>query len=103
MQRRLLLCGYALFCLVCLWLSVTLQEVQAETWEEAAIRLEREDRQEKVDAAKKAIIDGTLEPFTGPLYDQEGNKKVEDGVKMTDDEIWNMNWFVKGVTGTIPA
>ena len=62
-----------------------------------------EGTQEKVDAAKKAIIDGTLEPFTGPLYDQEGNKKVEDGVKMTDDEIWNMNWFVKGVTGTIPA
>ncbi|EKC51466.1 hypothetical protein LEA_17383, partial [human gut metagenome] len=27
----------------------------------------------------------------------------EDGVKMTDEEIWNMNWFVKGVTGTIPA
>ena len=62
-----------------------------------------EGTQEKVDAAKKAIIDGTLEPFTGPLYDQDGNKKVEDGVKMTDEEIWNMNWFVKGVTGTIPA
>ena len=62
-----------------------------------------EGTQEKVDAAQKAIIDGTLEPFTGPLYDQDGNKKVEDGVKMTDDEIWNMNWFVKGVTGTIPA
>ena len=51
----------------------------------------------------RRLIDGTLEPFTGPLYDQDGNKKVEDGVKMTDDEIWNMNWFVKGVTGTIPA
>ena len=62
-----------------------------------------EGTHEKVDAAKKAIIDGTLEPFTGPLYDQDGNKKVEDGVKMTDDEIWNMNWFVNGVTGTIPA
>ncbi len=56
MQRRLLLCGYALFCLICLWLSATLQEVQAETWEEAAIRLEREDRQEKVDAASRDLF-----------------------------------------------
>ena len=62
-----------------------------------------EGTQEKVDAAKAAIISGELEPFTGPLYDQDGNLKVEDGVKMTDDEIWNMSWFVKGVSGTIPA
>ena len=62
-----------------------------------------EGTQEKVDAAKAAIIDGSLEPFTGPLYDQNGELKVEDGVRMTDDEIWNMGWFVKGVVGTIPA
>lgn len=56
-----------------------------------------EGTQEKVDAAQAAIIDGTLEPFTGPLYDQDGNLKVEEGVKMTDDEIWNMDWYVQGV------
>lgn len=61
-----------------------------------------EGTQEKVDEAQKKIISGELEPFTGPLYDQDGNLKVEDGVKMTDDEIWNMSWFVKGVVGTIP-
>ncbi len=49
------------------------------------------------------IIDGSFDPFTGPLYDQNGELKVEDGVKMTDDEIWNMNWFVQGVVGSIPA
>ena len=62
-----------------------------------------EGTQEKVDAAKQAIIDGTLEPFTGPIKDQSGTVRVEDGVKMTDDEIWNMDWFVEGVVGTIPA
>ena len=62
-----------------------------------------EGTQEKVDAAEAAIADGSLEPFTGPLYAQDGTLKVEDGVKMTDDEIWNMSWFVKGVIGTIPA
>ena len=62
-----------------------------------------EGTQAKVDEAQAAIINGTLEPFTGPLYDQNGELKVADGVKMTDDEIWNMSWFVKGVVGTIPA
>ncbi len=54
---------------------------------------------EAVDAAKAKIIDGSLEPFTGPLYDQTGAERVAAGVRMTDDEIWNMPWFVKGVIG----
>ena len=58
---------------------------------------------EKVDAAKAAIIDGSLEPFSGPIKNQNGEVMVADGTKMTDDEIWNMNWFVEGVVGTIPA
>lgn len=62
-----------------------------------------EGTQEKVDAARDSIIDGSFDPFTGPLYDQNGELKVEEGVKMTDDEIWNMNWFVQGVVGSIPA
>ena len=62
-----------------------------------------EGTQEKVDVARDSIIDGSFDPFTGPLYDQNGELKVEDGVKMTDDEIWNMNWFVQGVVGSIPA
>ena len=62
-----------------------------------------EGTQEKVDAARDSIIDGSFDPSTGPLYDQNGELKVEDGVKMTDDEIWNMNWFVQGVVGSIPA
>lgn len=56
-----------------------------------------EGTQDKVDAAKASIIDGSFDPFTGPLYDTDGNLKVEDGVRMTDDEIWNMDWFVQGV------
>lgn len=57
---------------------------------------------EKVDAAKAAIISGELEPFTGPIKNQNGEVVVAEGTKMTDDEIWNMSWFVEGVIGTIP-
>lgn len=62
-----------------------------------------EGTQEKVDEARDAIVSGTFDPFTGPLYNQDGELMVEDGVRMTDDEIWNMSWFVQGVVGTIPA
>jgi len=49
------------------------------------------------------IISGEFAPFTGPLYDQTGTERISDGTRMTDDEIWNMSWFVKGVIGTIPS
>jgi basic membrane protein A len=53
-------------------------------------------------AAEEKIKSGSFDPFTGPLEDQNGAVKVPGGTKMTDDEIWNMGWFVKGVIGTIP-
>ena len=41
--------------------------------------------------------------FEGPILDQSGAEKGPAGTVMTDDEIWNMGWFVKGVNGTIPS
>ena len=58
---------------------------------------------DKVETAQKAILDGKLSVFAGPIKDQSGAVKVKDGEKMTDDEVWNMSWFVEGVIGTIPA
>lgn len=57
---------------------------------------------EAVKAAQDKIEAGTLNPFTGPLSDQNGEVKVPAGTTMTDDQVWSMNWFVKGVIGTIP-
>lgn len=52
---------------------------------------------------KKALMSTTdWDVFTGPIKDQNGDEKVADGVTMTDDEIFNMNWFIEGVEGTIP-
>jgi basic membrane protein A len=52
--------------------------------------------------AEAKIRDGSFDPFTGPLNDQSGAVRVPAGTRMTDDEIWNMGWFVKGVVGVIP-
>lgn len=55
-----------------------------------------------VEDAKASIMDGSVYVFTGPLVDQSGTERVIRGMQMTDEEVWNMNWFVKGVIGTIP-
>lgn len=61
-----------------------------------------EGTSEKVSEARSKIESGELKIFEGPLFDQEGNEKVPEGTVMTDDEVWNMAWFVKGVNGVIP-
>jgi basic membrane protein A and related proteins len=58
--------------------------------------------QDAVDKVQAKVIDGSLKIFAGPLSDQSGTVKIAEGTTMTDDEIWNMNWFVKGVIGNIP-
>jgi basic membrane protein A len=55
-----------------------------------------------VDIFKKAIINGTFDPFQGPIYDQSGNLKVSKGKKLSDEELLSMNWFVDNVEGKIP-
>ena len=55
-----------------------------------------------VAVARTAIENGLLKIFEGPIYDQNGTEKVPAGSVMTDDEVWNMTWFVKGVNGVIP-
>ena len=59
--------------------------------------------QELVDAAQAKIMSGEIKLFTGPIKDQNGEVKVAEGKTMTDDEIWNMDWFINGVIGTVPA
>jgi basic membrane protein A and related proteins len=56
-----------------------------------------------IEKAKEDIKSGKNKIFAGPLKDQKGNVKVESGKVMTDDEVWNINWFVEGVEGNIPT
>ena len=47
------------------------------------------------------IVAGRLHPFAGRLVDQAGRERQSSGV-MTDPAIASMNWFVQGVTGSLP-
>ena len=61
-----------------------------------------EEVKAKVEEAKEKILAGEWDVFYGPVKDQEGNVKVAEGAKMTDEEMLNFDWFVEGVQGTIP-
>lgn len=62
-----------------------------------------EETKQLVEEEKQRIINGEWDVFYGPLKDQNGEVKVADGQKMTDAEMLEMNWFVEGVEGSIPA
>jgi basic membrane protein A len=52
-------------------------------------------------AKKKAdLISGKFYEFKGPLYDQGGKLKVAPGKSLTVNELYAMNWLVKGVIGS---
>ncbi|WP_237151761.1 BMP family ABC transporter substrate-binding protein [Oryzibacter oryziterrae] len=57
----------------------------------------------KIEAAKQAMIAGKLDPFQGPLKKQDGSEAVKAGDKVSDEALWNMDYFVEGITGTMPA
>lgn len=60
-----------------------------------------EGAQAAVDKATAAILSGENKIFVGPLMDQDGKVKVEKGIVMTDPEMLQFDWFVKGVEGKI--
>jgi len=49
---------------------------------------------------EKAIENGTLDPFAGPITDQAGKVVVAAGKKLTIDQLYSVGWLVKGVIGS---
>jgi basic membrane protein A len=54
-------------------------------------------------AAEMAIVDGKLNPFKGPIKDQNGVQKVAANAVIPDAELKGMNWLVDGVQGKLPS
>ncbi|MEJ8574611.1 BMP family ABC transporter substrate-binding protein [Microbaculum marinum] len=58
------------------------------------------DVKEKVMAARQEIIDGK-HVFEGPVVDQDGNEVVAAGEHPDDGQMWQMDYLVKGVVGSL--
>jgi basic membrane protein A and related proteins len=79
------------------------------TLEEGAVELApygeavSEEVREEVDEKLEGFKDGSFNPFVGPISDQEGNVRFEEGHEVTFEEFVEWNWFVEGVEGTLPG
>ena len=54
-----------------------------------------------VEMRRDDIVAARFHPFSGRLVDQSGHVRQASGT-MSDDKIAAMDWFVQGVTGTLP-
>jgi basic membrane protein A len=91
-----------------------IQSIMDGTWtgenywggmEEDVVRLELTDNTpeaalQPIQAAKTQILGG-WDPFTGPIFDNEGNVIAADGVSLTDDELRSIMWLNSNVIGTV--
>jgi basic membrane protein A len=51
---------------------------------------------------QRAIAKGSLQPFTGPIFDNQDGVVLAKEQTMTDEQILNMHFLVKGVIGSLP-
>jgi basic membrane protein A len=57
--------------------------------------------QDEVLGLQKAIGTGKLNPFTGPITDNDGKQVLPRGQRLSDEQILNMNYLVQGVVGKV--
>jgi basic membrane protein A and related proteins len=55
-----------------------------------------------VEQRTQDLIAGRFDVFWGPIKDQSGKLRIAAGEKPADEVLLGMNWFVEGVTGTLP-
>ena len=51
---------------------------------------------------QRAMGKGSLQPFTGPIFDNQDGVVLAQGQTMTDEQILNMHFLVRGVVGKLP-
>lgn len=55
-----------------------------------------------VEARRQAMLAGKLQPFAGRLVDNQGKVRLDKGA-LDDAAIAAMDWFVEGVSGSVPG
>lgn len=49
------------------------------------------------EAVEAGIVDGSYHPFAGPITDNTGALRVEEGDIIDDGEFWEVDWYAEGV------
>ena len=47
----------------------------------------------------EGLRDGSIQPFTGPIYDQDGTVRIAAGETATDEYLRGVDWLAEGIVG----
>jgi len=61
------------------------------------------DTNKLIDLLRHSIIQGSFDPFTGPLHSQDGILRAAAGQQLTPVEIITMDWLYENINGHIPT
>lgn len=61
-----------------------------------------EEQRAQIRQAETDLKSGAAHVFAGPLRDQAGQVRVDEGENLPDPEIFSMNWLVEGLSGSLP-
>jgi simple sugar transport system substrate-binding protein len=53
---------------------------------------------QEADAIIAGTMNGSYHAFTGPIKNQKGEVVVQEGARLSDEDLLKMNWYVEGVT-----
>ena len=62
--------------------------------------VDEETRQLVLDTVD-GLRDGSIQPFAGPIYDQDGGLRVAEGEMPTDEYLQGVDWLAQGIVGRI--
>ncbi len=58
-----------------------------------------EETQTLVLETVEGLREGSISPFTGPIYDQDGEMRIAEGETATDEYLQGVDWLVQGIVG----
>lgn len=58
--------------------------------------------QNELTRLQRALAKGSLQPFTGPIFDNQDGVVLAQGQTMSDEQILKMHFLVRGVVGSLP-
>ena len=94
-----------------------MKQIAAKQWKSSAIKygvqqgavnIEKFGPSTSADIQKKALQvrdglkSGQIYPWAGPIYKQDGSVLVAKGKSLSDVDLSKMNYYVKGVEGSLP-
>jgi basic membrane protein A and related proteins len=62
-----------------------------------------EEVRAEVDEKLAGFKDGSFKPFMGPIRDQAGQVRIEEGQEITFEQWVQMDWLAEGVEGKLPG